>query len=54
MGIVVSLLLLALVFGGVGLFVKGLWWLLIIAGILFIAGAFSGYRGYGSRTADHH
>lgn len=45
MGLVVVLLLLALLFGGVGLFVEGLKWLLIIALILLIVGAFTGYRG---------
>ena len=47
MGLVVLLLLLALLFGGVGLFVEGLKWALIIALVLFIAGAFTGntYRG---------
>jgi hypothetical protein len=44
MGLVVFLLLLALLFGGAGLFVEGLKWLLIIALILFVASAFSGYR----------
>lgn len=44
MGLVVFLLLLALLFGGAGLFVEGLKWLLIVALILFVAGAFSGYR----------
>lgn len=45
MGLVLLLLLLALVFGGAGLFVEGLKWLLIIALVLLIAGAFTGYRG---------
>lgn len=49
MGIVVLLLILALVFGGVGLFVEGLKWLLIIALVLFVVGAFTGYRGRGTR-----
>lgn len=49
MGLVVLLLLLALIFGGVGLFVEGLMWLLIIAGILFVIGLFTGYRGYAGR-----
>lgn len=47
--LVIVLLLLALAFGGVGLFVKGMFWLLIIAGVLFVAGLFSGYRGYAHR-----
>lgn len=45
MALVVFLLLLALVFGGVGLFVEGLKWALIIALILLVAGALTGYRG---------
>ncbi|HVL64105.1 MAG TPA: hypothetical protein VM573_02920 [Actinomycetota bacterium] len=45
MGLVLLLLLLAIVFGGVGLFVEGLKWLLIIALILFVIGALTGYRG---------
>jgi hypothetical protein len=42
MGLVVLLLLLALLFGGAGLFVAGLKWMLIIAVVLFIVGAFTG------------
>lgn len=45
MGLVVLLLILALLFGGLGLFVEGLKWLLIIALILFVASFFTGYRG---------
>lgn len=45
MGAVLILLLLALLFGGLGLFVEGLKWALIVALVLVIAGAFSGYRG---------
>ncbi|MFP5317591.1 MAG: hypothetical protein ACLGI2_04775 [Acidimicrobiia bacterium] len=45
MGLVVLLLVLALLFGGVGLFVEGLKWVLIIALVLLIIGAFTGYRG---------
>ena len=47
MGLVVLLLLLALLFGGLGLFVEGLKWALIIALVLLIVGAFTGYRGRG-------
>jgi hypothetical protein len=43
MGLVVVLLLLALIVGGIGLLVKGLLWLLIIAGALFVAGAVAGW-----------
>ena len=43
MGAVVILLLLALLFGGLGLFVEGLKWALIIALVLAVVGAFSGY-----------
>lgn len=44
MGIVLLLLLLALLFGGIGLFVEGLKWALIVALVLLVAGALSGYR----------
>lgn len=43
--IVIVLLLLALLFGGVGLFVEGLIWLLIIAAVLFVASALMGFGG---------
>jgi hypothetical protein len=45
MGIVVLLLILALIFGGVGLFVEGLVWLLIISLVLIVVGAVFGFRG---------
>jgi len=45
MGLVVLLLILALLFGGVGLFVEGLKWLLIIALVLLVVGLITGYRG---------
>lgn len=54
MGLLIVLLLLALIFGGVGLFVEGLTWVLIIAGALLLASFFTGYRSYGSRGATHH
>ena len=44
MGIVVVLLLLALIFGGLGLFLEGLKWLLIIALVLLVIGAVTGSR----------
>ena len=45
MGLVVLLLILALLFGGVGLFVAGLKWLLIIALALLVVSFFTGFRG---------
>jgi len=45
MGAALAILLLALLLGGVGLFVEALRWLLIIALVLFVLGAFSGWRG---------
>ncbi len=45
MGLVLLLLVLALLFGGLGLFVEGLKWTLIIALALLVVGAFTGYRG---------
>ena len=44
MEIVVLLLVLALIFGGVGLFVEGLKWLLIIALVLLVLSAVTGTR----------
>jgi hypothetical protein len=44
MGLVLLLLILALLFGGLGLFVEGLKWALIIALALVIAGAVTGGR----------
>lgn len=51
MGIVLLILLLALVFGGVGLFIEGLKWALIVGLVLLVIAAVSGfsYRG-GRRT----
>jgi len=43
MGLVVLLILLALIFGGVGLAAHALWWMLVIAAALFVAGVFSGF-----------
>jgi hypothetical protein len=45
MALVLVLLLLALLFGGLGLFVEGLKWALIIALVLLVVGAVTGYRG---------
>jgi hypothetical protein len=47
MGIVVLLLILALLFGGVGLFVEGLTWLLVIGLILLVVSLFTGYGARG-------
>ncbi len=44
MALVVFLLLMALVFGGAGLFVEGLKWALIVALVLVVAGALTGSR----------
>ncbi|MDQ3305942.1 MAG: hypothetical protein M3535_08190 [Actinomycetota bacterium] len=44
MGLVVVLLILALIFGGLGLFLEGLKWLLIIALVLLVVGAITGSR----------
>jgi hypothetical protein len=50
MTLVIILLLLALIFGGVGLFVEAATWALIIALVLLVAGAIAGFVGRGSRT----
>lgn len=48
-GLIVLFLLMALLFGGVGLFAKGLTWLLLIALVLFVASAFTGWYHHGHR-----
>lgn len=45
MGIAIAVLLLALLLGGIGLAVEALRWLLIIALVLFLVSAVTGYRG---------
>jgi hypothetical protein len=45
MGLALVLIVLALLIGGAGLLVKGLTWALIIALVLLVAGAFTGYNG---------
>jgi len=49
MGLVALLLVLALLFGGVGLFIEGLKWLLVIAVVLLIASLISGALHGGGR-----
>lgn len=43
----ILIVLLALLLGGVGLAYDALWWFLIIAVVLLIVGAFTGYSGRG-------
>ena len=45
MAAVALIIVLALLFGGVGLLVEGLWWALIIAVALLLLGAVAGIRG---------
>ena len=45
MNIAIILLILALLVGGVGLFVEALRWILIIALVLLLVGAVTGWRG---------
>ena len=54
MGLVLLLVIAALVLGGFGLLVEGLTWLLIIAGILFLVGVFTGFRGRSGRTTSSY
>jgi hypothetical protein len=49
--ILVILLILALVFGGIGLLVEGLMWLLIISLVLIVIGAVVGFSGRGRASA---
>ena len=43
MGLVIALIVLALIFGGIGLFVAAAKWALIIALILLVVGAVMGF-----------
>ena len=43
MALVVILIILALLAGGIGLLVEGLFWLVVIAGVLFLAGVVAGF-----------
>jgi hypothetical protein len=43
-GVVALLLIIALILGGVALAVHALWWMLIIAGALFLLSAITGMR----------
>lgn len=43
MGLAVLLIVLALILGGIGLFVAALKWALIIAAMLFLAGVVAGW-----------
>lgn len=51
MTLLVILLLLALVFGGIGLFVEAAAWALIIALVLVVAGVVAGLVGRGRSMA---
>lgn len=44
MGVVLLLIIVALIFGGIGLLLEGLLWLLIISLVLVIVGAVSAVR----------
>jgi hypothetical protein len=47
MGLVIALIVLAIIFGGIGLFVAAAKWALIIGVILLIAGIVMGFMGRG-------
>ncbi len=51
MGLAIALIILALLIGGIGLVVEALWWMLIIAGALVIAGAVFGWLKRGTAGA---
>ena len=50
MGIVIALIVLAVIFGGIGLFIAAAKWALIIALVLLVAGAVMGFMNRGSRV----
>lgn len=43
MGLALLLILLALIIGGMGLFISALKWVLIVAALLFVAGVVTGW-----------
>lgn len=45
MGLAIALVVLALLLGGVGLAIEALRWVLIVAIVLFILSAITGFRG---------
>ncbi|MDQ4068672.1 MAG: hypothetical protein M3203_04225 [Actinomycetota bacterium] len=47
MGLAVLLIVLALIFGGLGLFIEALKWALVIAAVLFLAGVVAGWARRG-------
>jgi hypothetical protein len=47
MGLVLAILLLALLLGGVGLLVEGLFWLVVISLALFVVSGVMGFAGRG-------
>lgn len=47
---IVILLIIALLFGGIGLLVEGLFWLLIIGLVLFVVSAVMGFSGRRARV----
>jgi hypothetical protein len=51
MNLLVILLVLALIFGGIGLFVTGLKWMLILAAVMFVASLASGAMSRGRLRA---
>ena len=53
MVVVVVLVLLALLVGGIGLFVEALKWMLILALVLLVAGVVMGVMGRGRARAGH-
>ncbi len=51
MSLLVILILLALIFGGIGLFVEAAAWALVIAVVLLVAGVIAGFVGRGRSVA---
>ena len=50
MALVVALIVLALIFGGIGLFVEAAKWALIVALVLVVAGIVAGFFSRGRTT----
>jgi hypothetical protein len=48
MGLVIALIVIALVLGAIGIIAEALWWLLVIAAIVFVVGLVRGVMARGT------
>ncbi len=50
MGLVLLIIILALVFGGIGFVLEAAWWAFVIAVVLLLVGIVTGARGRGRKS----